>query len=580
MRQMAGRQAEAQPSTALSSEAGIRVERLGPLPILNRILDRLGLDALLERFVPTTDRRCRLPWSKSLGVLLRSIIVEREAIYRQHETVASFAPDAFGLNPTDIDLLSDDTIGRGLAHLFDADRGTLLTEVVVAAGREFSLTFDELHNDSTSIRFCGQYHSAIGRSIRGRKAPFITYGFSKDHRPDLKQLLFILTTTADGGVPIQFRSEAGNQADVRTHEETWDLLRSIAKHEKFLYVADSKLCGGDAMDHIDKQGGRFVTVLPRSRFEDRNFREWIQTNDPAWETVRDRPHPRRRNAPRDIWKVFVPTLPSKEGWRVVWLFSSLLKIRHEQSRTERLAKTEQELQRILARLSSQRPRRRSRRDIEQQIEKIFLRTHCDRYLKTEVYAVEEHTFRQEHPGRPSEETRYRRRSKTRLLIKWTLDQAKVIYDRRSDGMYPLLTNDATLSAKQVLEAHKRQPAIEKRFEQTKTVFQIAPVFLKNEDRVEALFFLYFLALLVQTLLERELRRAMHRLGIAALPLYPEERKNKRPTAEQILRLFTHVQRYVLIDHGIDVRRFEPQLGDLQRQVLGLLGMSNAYEARA
>ena len=70
-------------------------------------------------------------------------------------------------------------------------------------------------------------------------------------------------------------------------------------------------------------------------------------------------------------------------------------------------------------------------------------------------------------------------------------------------MYPLLTNERSLTPRQVLEAHKRQPCIEKRFEQLKTVLEVAPVFLKNEGRIEALFTLYFLALLVQALIERD-----------------------------------------------------------------------------
>jgi hypothetical protein len=69
-----------------------------------------------------------------------------------------------------------------------------------------------------------------------------------------------------------------------------------------------------------------------------------------------------------------------------------------------------------------------------------------------------------------------------------------------------------------LEAHKRQPVIEKRFEQAKSVHEIAPVLLENEARVEALFFLYFIALLVQALIERELRLAMARNTIEELPL--------------------------------------------------------------
>jgi hypothetical protein len=83
---------------------------------------------------------------------------------------------------------------------------------------------------------------------------------------------------------------------------------------------------------------------------------------------------------------------------------------------------------------------------------------------------------------------------------------------------PLTVSSPMLSS---FEAHKRQPSIEKRFEQTQSVFEIAPVLLKNEGRVEALFFVYFLVLLVQALIERELRRAMQRQGVESLPLYPE-----------------------------------------------------------
>ena len=146
-------------------------------------------------------------------------------------------------------------------------------------------------------------------------------------------------------------------------------------------------------------------------------------------------------------------------------------------------------------------------------------------------------------------------------------------------MYPLLTNDRELAPAQVLEAHKNQPSIEKRFEQTKSVFEIAPVLLKNEGRVEALFYLYFIALLVQSLIEREIRRSMERENIEAVPLYPEERENKRPTFEQIFRLFSLAERQSLMHQKETVRIFDPDLTPLQRQVLALLGVrDNAYFA--
>ena len=273
------------------------------MPLINHFLARLDLEARLDRFVPTRDRRVRLPYAKALGVLLRSVLVEREPIYRQYEMVSTFAEKAFGLDTGLVGHVSDDTIGRALDRLFEADRATLLTDVVVAATTEFDVALDELHNDSTTVKFCGQYAQARGRRLHGKRAPFITYGYSKDHRSDLKQLLFILTTSDDGGVPVQFRCDAGNCSDATTHEQSWDALCRATGSVDFLYVADSKLCSRDPMDHIDRHGGRLVTVVPRTRAEDQQFRQWIQTHEPSWELAVDRRNPRRRGGPRDRWWV-------------------------------------------------------------------------------------------------------------------------------------------------------------------------------------------------------------------------------------------------------------------------------------
>jgi len=550
----------------------LRTERLGPLPLVNHFLARLDLETLLDKHVPTQDRRVGCPYAHALGVLLRSIVVEREPIYRQQETVRTFAPAMYGLDVETVQRLGDDAIGRALDRLFDADRAALLTDVVLAVGRRFGVRFAELHNDSTTIRFCGQYRGASGRRLRGRRAPSITYGYSKDHRPDLKQLLVCLTTSADGGVPVQFRCADGNTNDSATHIETWEALRAVAGKADFLYVADSKLCTRDNMDHIDQRGGRFVTVLPRSRLEDAEFRKWVQSHTPAWEKVWDRPNPRRRGGPRDRWFVCRAPLPSREAWPVTWVWSPLLALHQEQGRRERLAAAMQELDDLQARLGNPKTRLKKAAEVDRKVEQVVGRHHLVRYLKVRRKVHEEHRFRQMRSGRPGPDTPYRRITHRRWDLDWTTDEDALAYDRKTDGMYPLLTNDKTLTPAQVLEAHKGQPTIEKRFEQTKTVHEIAPVFLKNEGRIEALFTLYFLALLVQALIERELRAAMKKHHIAELPLYPEERRCRRPTTEQVLRLFSHAQRHVLLRDDRIVQVFAPEITDLQHQVLDLLGV--------
>jgi len=553
---------------------GLRTERLGALPLVNHFLERLRLEAHLEAFVPTDDRRIRLPYAKALGVLVRSLLLEREPMYRQHETVSTFAFWALGLDEARAESLSDDAVGRALDRLFDADRAALLTAVVVAAVDAFGLALSELHNDSTTVRLCGQYTQARGRRLRGKRAPWITYGYSKDHRPDLKQLLFILTTSDDGGVPVQFRCEAGNTNDSPPHIATWEALCRAAGGPEFLYVADSKLCAREPMEHIERRGGRFVCVMPRTRLEDAESREWIQTHEPSWTLVRDRPNPRRCGAARDRWWVYRAELPSRELWPVVWVYSALLALRQDNRRRERIARAKEALAELNTKLCGPRPRRRKRAEVAQRVEEILNENHAKNYFITELYQGEQHQYRQATHGRPGPHTRYVRKTRKFWQVRFSLDGAAIGYERNSDGMYPLLTNDRLLTDAKIFEAHKRQPRIEKRFEQTKTVFEIAPVLLKNEGRIEALFFVYFLALLVQALIERELGRAMHR---DALPLYPEQRTTRRPTAEQVSRLFSLTQHHVLVHEGQYLRTFEAELTPLQRQVLGLLGVpEHAY----
>ena len=89
-----------------------------------------------------------------------------------------------------------------------------------------------------------------------------------------------------------------------------------------------------------------------------------------------------------------------------------------------------------------------------------------------------------------------RREATRFDLSWHLDHDRLAQEARCDGTFPLVTNVPTMSALELLLAYKHQPMIEKRFSQLKTDFVVAPVFLKEVSRVQALLCVYFFALLV------------------------------------------------------------------------------------
>lgn len=244
----------------------LRSLTLGALPLLNHFLDRLQLDALLARYLPQRDRRLRLAPATALALLLRNILIGRAPVYALEEWAAPFDPALLHLTQAQMSVLNDDRVGRALDHLFDADRASFLTEVVVRAVQEFRVNLNELHNDSTTVTFSGEYRNAVqGRPRRGQRTLAITHGHNKDHRPDLKQLLWILTVSADGAVPVHYRAADGNTTDDQTHCHTWDSLHQLLGRADFLYVADSKLRTREALTYIAAQGGRFLTVLPRTR---------------------------------------------------------------------------------------------------------------------------------------------------------------------------------------------------------------------------------------------------------------------------------------------------------------------------
>lgn len=156
-------------------------------------------------------------------------------------------------------------------------------------------------------------------------------------------------------------------------------------------------------------------------------------------------------------------------------------------------------------------------------------------------------------------------------MNWTIDHAQLAVESLGDGVFPLITNVLDLSEREILWAYKRQPVIEKRFSQLKTDFAVAPVYLKEASRIQALLCVYFFALLVEALLERELRQAMQRAKIESLPMYPEGRPCRHPTTRRLIDLFEGIQRHTLLSARRRPRAFVTDLSRLQRRILKLLG---------
>jgi transposase len=151
----------------------LRAQAVGPLPILQHFLDTLQLRKILAQSRPL---QAYIP---ALELLVKSLLVEPNALYRVRQWSQQYDPRWIGPGT-----IGDDAIGRALDRLFEADRSSLLTHLALSALDHFDLDTSRIHNDSTSVKLSGAYAHQRPGAIQLRR------GFSKDHRPDLKQLVY------------------------------------------------------------------------------------------------------------------------------------------------------------------------------------------------------------------------------------------------------------------------------------------------------------------------------------------------------------------------------------------------------
>ena len=551
----------------------LRSYEVGALPLLTRIFDRIQLARILREHLPKDDPRTQLSTVAALLVLFANLLLARQPVYGVGEWAALFPPDLLSLRPKDLAQLHDDRLGRCLDRMFEGSGPSLILAVVRQVIQEFQLSLDELHNDSTTVSFSGAYDDAAEQGEqRGRPTHAITWGHSKARRPDLKQLLYVLTVTSDGNVPVYFSSDSGNVVDDNTHIATWDLLHQLIGGPGFLYVADCKLASSENLSHIALRGGRFVTVLPRGRAEDVAFRQQLRMAAAAVTWMRlDRLTDEDGNLIDEL-SVCGDDHVHSEGYRLLWYHSTRKAQQDAAGRARAIQRATAALGDLRARLQGPRTRFRERAKVDQAVAEVLAEAEATSWLLVETEEQEEATFRQATRGRPSEQTKYLKQTRSRFTLSWKLNLEALSEAEREDGVFPLLTNDRKLSATEVLRAYKRQPLLEKRFSQLKTDFAVAPVYLKNVSRIQGLLAAYFFALLVQTLLERELRQAMARAGEVTLPLDPEARPCARPTTHRLIEVFSSIPR-----HEVQVGEGEPQvlvtkLTKTHRSIIRLLGL--------
>ena len=541
----------------------IRRLSVGAFPLMWAIIDKLDLKTILSKHL-TPHGNEKISTVDSLIMILFNIVTGRRPMYELSDWVSNIHPQCFGFNEFDLNIFNDDRFGRATEKIYEADRATLMTEVVLKAIDKFDINLDQLHNDSTTLK---AYGNIPGKTKTGLE---LKLGKSKDHRPDLKQLVYTLTISADGAIPIHYKTYPGNRTDDTTHIETWDTLKKITQRSDFLYVADCKVCTKKQLKYIKSNHGKVITIMPETWGEVEEFKNELRKHTKEKKEILRRPIPRIFDKTEYFYVFLGDHHTKQEGYKIHWVLSSEKKKRDLESREKALTKADRELTDLLPKLNKR--KLKTREEIEEKCISILNKRKVKRFFDFTIAEVKEKEIVQVGKGRPGPKTKYEERINTIYSLSWERKKQELKSERKVDGIFPLLSTDTKIITKEALVAYKYQPRLEKRFEQLKDVLLGAPMLFKKIERVEGIMFMFFLGLVVQALIEREVRKSMKQEDIEKIFIYPEDRPAAAPTTSVILDRFESVSVYHLIKNEKIIEKFKDELTEIQKTILSLLNI--------
>jgi transposase len=535
-------------------------KKVDVLSMVKYYMDQLGVYGLFAKYVQR-PKSCPVDPAQILSIMVANIVCASHPLYKIQQWAADYT-DGLSEYPLNASDYNDDQLAKNLDRLFDADRHSFMCELSSNAIDVYTLETCQVHNDSTSITFLGEYKNEDPEAVK------LKHGFNKDHRPDCKQIVFGLNITADGNVPLTFELFDGNRTDDTTHIPNWNALREFLGKDDFTYIADCKLCSQNNLNHIHEHGGIFITIIPQNRSDVKQFYEELKTNPIKWQYAYKTPNSRKQSE-TIIYKTYEGE-PSKNGYRIIWVHSSAKEQQDKRRRENKIAKVDSQLTELPPRLNQYQLK------TKEQIEKAIKKTTKGASDLFQIQLIEDRQVvpRQVGPGKPGPKTRYKEEENIFYRLEWELNH-KVIEDlATSDGIFPLITN-TDIEASEVLKAYKNQPYLEKRMYTAKSILNIAPVFLKKPRRIEAITFLYFIALMIVSLMERNIRKNMAEEKVEKLPILPNGMKTKRPTWNNINYFFQNVHLSLVENQGQTIQTILKGVTRLHEIVLQLMGVSSS-----
>jgi len=480
-----------------STSNEIQVQDIDHLGIVAGIIDEIGLVEQVNELLGTHPQEV-----VSLGQVLKAMILNglgflSAPLYLFSQFFEGKAIEHLLGTGISAEHLNDDRLGRALDHFYDYGVTQLFTTLALQAARKFKVETERVHLDGSSIAVEGAYiadettsSEAEGTAEKSPCPIEITYGYSRDHRPDLKQFLIDTICSGDGDVPLYLRVADGNEVDgvgfrqvVQEYRDQW--------HFSGLLVADAALYTAETLQQL--QGLQWISRVPLTLNQAQTVIHQV--------------------VPFAQWQGLAP------GYRLIELCTIYAEIAQRWVVVESEKRRAADLNALQKRINQQ--QQRHQRQLDKLCKDSFA---CESdALKAMKQFEQTLVYSRLSQVAVVEQAQHGKRGRPKLdsppptlsyrLQATLVDQSEAIEAQQQiAGRFILATNELeceTLSAVEVLNEYKQQQSSERGFRFLKDpLFFTSSLFLKSRQRIMALAMVMALCLLVYTLAQRKLRQAL------------------------------------------------------------------------
>ncbi len=522
--------------------------RLAHLPVVAFVIRKMGIASSIDKAIPPHHQNV-VTHGQCVELLLICVFAGFHGLWRLREHLASYDmplimddPD-FSLEP-----FHDDRLGRALDALHKHGLDYLMSDVAMKTIEAFSLDIEYQSFDTTSLSFYGDnYSEEDGDSDSDNSPPVVTHGYAKNKRFDLKQIMYGSLVTHDGGVPLFGKAMNGNQSDEESSALFMGHIRKLVKDpSEIAFVADSKGWCPRVLEQSNELGIRVLSRLSRNTSLSKKLLEnppaitdtvFTDDKEEDYRTIAGSDEEFSYTIKNDDESTTKRTIPV----RTIVCFSSKLYRQKEHSFNKKQKKETKEVEKYIKRQNKQlyACETDATAALKQSVKNFKSKTLT---ISGEVISFEE-TIKRTEKGRPKKDSEA---SKTQTKYKIELTAENITTEQKEKKLKDSATFILIRTKKkgwditdtEMSSRYLEQWRCEHGFSWLKSTAAINPMYLETPKRINSLCYIYTLALMIQTLTQRTVRKYLtkHSKGLP----YHRNKPSSKITTRFYYDLFTKI----------------------------------------